>query len=90
VGRKDRVVRLDDRARELRSRVDTELQLGLFTVVGGKTLQEESAEAGTGSSTEGVEDKETLQTRAVVSKTANLVHDGVNELFSDSVVATSI
>jgi hypothetical protein len=37
-----------------------------------------------------VEDEEALQTRAVVGKTANLVHDGVNELLANGVVAASV
>jgi hypothetical protein len=37
-----------------------------------------------------MEDKEALEARTVVSKTANLVHDGVNELLADGVVATGI
>jgi hypothetical protein len=36
-----------------------------------------------------VEDNEALDTR-VVGKTADLVHDGVDELLTDSVVATDI
>jgi hypothetical protein len=37
-----------------------------------------------------VEDEETLQTRAVVGNTADLVEDLVNELLSDGVVATGV
>lgn len=73
------VVGFNDRVAELWCRVHTELELGLLAVVGRQTLKEESSETGTGSTTKGVEDEESLQTRAVVSKTADLVHDGVDQ-----------
>ena len=40
--------------------------------------------------TERVEDEEALKPRAVVRKTANLVHDGVDQLLADSVVPTGV
>ena len=66
VGREDSVVGLNDGGRNARSRVDGELELALLAVVGGKALKEESTEAGTCTSTERVEDKETLKRRAVI------------------------
>jgi hypothetical protein len=66
VCREDSVVGLNDRGRNARSRVDGELKLALLAVVGGKTFKEESTETGTCTSTEGVEDQETLERRAVV------------------------
>jgi len=90
VGGEDGVVWLNDRGGDLRRRVDTELELALLSVVDRQTLHQQGTEAGTGSSTEGVENEETLQTRAVVGNTADLVEDLVNELLSDSVVATGV
>ena len=55
------VVRLDDRVGELGRGVDAELELGLFAVVGGETLEEERTETRASSSTEGVEDEEALE-----------------------------
>ena len=86
----DRVIRLDDGARQLRCGVNAELELGFFAVVGGEPLEQERTETRASSSPERVEDKEALQTGAVVGKTANLVHNGVNELLANSVVATGI
>ena len=90
VGRQNGVVGLDDRARELRGGVYTELELRLLAVVVSKTLHEESAEARAGTTAERVEDEEALQTRAVVRQTTDFVHDGVNQLLADGVVTTSI
>lgn len=90
MGGKNGVVGLDDGARELGRGVDAELELRLLTVVSGELLKEERSKAGTSSSTEGVEDKEALETRAVVCESPQLIHDGVDELLSDSVVTTRI
>jgi hypothetical protein len=90
VGSEDRVVRLNNRGGDLRRRVNTELELALLAVVDGQTLHQQGTETGTCSSTEGVEDEETLQTRAVVSDAADLVEDLVNELLSDGVVTTGV
>ena len=90
VGRQNGVVGLDDRARELRGRVYTELELRLLAVVVSKTLHEESAEARAGTTAERVEDEEALQTRAVVREAADLVHHDVNLLLANRVVPTRI
>ena len=90
VGRQNRVIRLDDRVRGLWSRVNTEFKFGLLAIVGGKTFQQESTETGSSTTAEGVEDEESLQARAVVSKAADLVHHVVDLLFADGVVTTSI
>lgn len=90
MGGEDGVVRLDNRVRGLRGGVDGELKLGLLAVVGGETLEQERTETRAGSTTERVEDEEALETRAVVSQTADLVHHNVNLLLADGVVATRI
>jgi hypothetical protein len=90
VGGEDGVVRLDNRGGDLGRRVDAELELALLAVVDGQALHEQGAEAGAGSAAEGVEDEETLQTRAVVGDAADLVEDLVNELLADRVVATGV
>jgi hypothetical protein len=66
VGCEDRVVRLDDGSADSGRRVDGKLELRLFAVVLRKTLEEEGTKTGTGTTTKGVEDKETLQAGAVV------------------------
>jgi hypothetical protein len=90
VGGEDGVVWLDDGGGDLRRRVDTELELALLAVVDGQTLHQQGTEAGTCAAAKGVEDKETLQTRAVVGDAADLVEDLVDELLSDRVVAAGV
>ncbi len=86
----DRVVRLNNGGCGLRSRVDAEFQLALLAVVNGQTLHEESTKARSSSTTEGVEDQEPLESRAVVCNTTNLVQNLINQFLANSVMATGV
>lgn len=66
VGGENGVVWFYNSCRDTRGWVDGELKLGFLTVVGRKTLLQERAKARAGTPTEGVEDQESLQRRAVV------------------------
>ena len=90
VGSQDSVVWFDDGVAELGGGVNAELELGLLSVIGRKTFKQESTEAGTGSTTERVEDEEALETSAVVGQAPDLVHNWVDLFFSNSIVATSV
>ena len=90
VGGEDGVVWLDDRGGGLWGWVDAELELALLAVVDGQTLHEEGSETRSGSTTEGVEDEETLETRAVVGNAADGVKHLVDQLLSDGVVTTGV
>lgn len=90
MSRQDGVVWLNDGVREGRGRVYAELEFGLLAVVGRKTLKNESTETRTGSTTERMEDEEALKTVTVVGQTAQAVHDVVNLLLSNGVVAAGI
>ena len=90
VGRQNGVVRLNDRAGQLRGGIHTKLQFRLLAIVGGKAFHQQSAKARTSSASEGVEDEETLESRAVIRQTADLLHHGLDEFFSDSVMTASI
>jgi hypothetical protein len=90
VGGEDGVVWLNNGCGSLGSWVDTELQLAFLAIINGKTLHEEGTETRTSSTTEGVEDKESLETRAVIGNAANFVQNLVDHLLADSVVTTSI
>jgi hypothetical protein len=85
-----RVVGLDHTGAHLWGRVDRELELGLLAIVGRKTLHEEGTETGSGSTAEGVEDKEALETGTVVGETTDLLENGVDELLADGVVTTGV
>jgi len=88
VSRKHTVVGLDDCGGDLRRGLDGEAQLGLLAVVDAQPLQKEGAQAGASASAHGVEDEESLQTSALVSKLAHSVQDQVDDLFADRLVAS--
>lgn len=90
MGGQNGVVGLNDGRRDAGSRVDGELELGLLAVLASETLQEESTETGAGTTTEGVEDKEALETNAVVGDAADLVEDTLDELLANGVVTTGV
>jgi hypothetical protein len=64
--------------------------LGLATVVNRKALQKKRTKTRTSTSTSSVKDKETLESGTVISKLADTVQDGVNNLLSDGVVTTGV
>ena len=68
MGGQDSVVRLNDSSGNTGSRVNGELELGLLAPFSGEALQQESTETRTSTTTEGVEDEETLERVAVVYK----------------------
>ena len=74
----------------LRRRINAELELRLLREIHRKSLHEKRCESGSGSASERVEDEEALETAAVVSQLADPLHHGVDNLFADRVVTTSV
>lgn len=77
MGSEHGIVWLNDGGRDLWCRVDGKLELGLLCKVGSDSLEEESTETGTSTTSKGVEDKETLQAGALVCDTTQLVLAGL-------------
>jgi len=90
VGGEDSVVWLDDSGGDLRGWVGTETELGLLTVVDGKTLKEEGTETGTGTTSDGVEAHEALKASTLVGELANAVEGEVDDLLTDGVVTAGV
>lgn len=90
VGGKDRVVGLDNRGSGLWRRVDDELQLALLAIIDRKTLHQQSTEARTSTTTEGVENQETLETSTAIGDTADLVQNRVDEFLAHGVMTSCI
>jgi len=88
VGGEHGVVGLNDGGGDLGGGVDGEAELGLLAVVDGETLEEEGSETGTGSTTDGVEDEETLETSALIGELTDAVEAEINNLLTDGVVTT--
>lgn len=90
VGSEDRVVGLDNGSGRLRSGVDTELQFALLAVVNRQPLHQQGTEARSGTTTEGVEDQETLETSTAVRNTSNLVQNLIDKLLAYRIMATGV
>ena len=71
-------------------RVHSEAQFGLFTVVDRKALQKERAKTRSGTTTDGVEDHETLKASTVIRKFADAVKGKVDNFLTNGVVTTSV
>ncbi len=88
VGGEHRVVGLDDGGGDLGRGVYGESELGLLAVVNRQAFQKKGSETGTGTSTDGIEDQETLETSAVVGELANAVQAHVDNFLANGVVTT--
>jgi hypothetical protein len=71
-------------------RVNAEFEFAFLAVVDRKAFHQQGAEAGAGTATERMEDKEALETTAVVCDSSNLVEHLINELLADGVVPTCV
>ena len=90
MGSQDGVVWLHDCRRDLGSRVHSELQLGFLSVVDGETFHQQGSETRSSTTTEGVEDQESLKSSALVRQFSESVQDDVDHLLADCVVASGV
>jgi len=88
VGGEDGVVRLNNSGGNLGRREDGETKLGLLTVVDGESLEEERSETGSGTSTDGVEDHESLETSALIGELSDSVEAEIDDFATDGVVTS--
>jgi len=88
VGGEDGVVRLNDGGGDLGRGIDGETELGFLTVIDGESLEEERAQTGSGTTTDGVEDEETLETGAVIGQLSDSVQAQVDDFLSDGVMTS--
>jgi len=90
VSRKDGVVGLNNGRGHLGGGVHGEGELGLLAVVDREALEEQRTETGTGTTTDGVEDEEALETGAVVGQLADTVEGEVDNFLTNGVVTTGV
>ena len=88
VSGEDGVVWLNNSGGDLWGWVDGESELGFLTVVDRESLEEERSESGSGTSTDGVEDEETLETSALISKLSDSVEAEINDFFTNGVMSS--
>jgi hypothetical protein len=89
MGGEDGVVWLNNSGGDLWGWVDGETKLGFFTVIDRESLEEERTESGSGTTTDGVEDEETLKTGTLVSKLSDSVETEIDDFFTDGVMTSS-
>jgi len=68
--------------------VDGETQLGFFAVIDGKSFQQKGTKTGTATSTDSLEDQETLKTGTVISELSDSVQAQVNDFSTNGVVSS--
>jgi hypothetical protein len=73
VSGEDGVVRLNDGSGDLRRWVDGETEFGFLAVIDGESFQKKRSETRTSTTTNSVEDEETLETSTVISKLSDSV-----------------
>jgi hypothetical protein len=88
VGGEHGVVWLNDGSGDLGGRIDGETELGLLAVVDGESLEEEGTETGAGTTTNGVEDEEALETSALISELSDSVEAEIDDFLTNGVVTS--
>ena len=79
VGGEHGVVWLNNGGGNLRGWEDGESELGFLTVIDGESLEEERSETGSGTSTDGVEDHEALETSALIGELSDSVEAEIDD-----------
>jgi len=90
MGGQDGIVWFDDSGGDLWGWVDSELKLGLLTVVDGQTFHQQGSETGAGTTTEAVEDEETLETGTLIGQFTDSVQNQIDQFLTNGVVTTSV
>merc|ERR1712070_912466 len=88
VSGEDGVVWLNNGSGDLWGWVDGESELGFFTVIDGKSLEKEGSESRSGTSTDGVEDEETLETSALIGELSDSVEAEINDFLTNGVMSS--
>jgi hypothetical protein len=82
------VVWLNNSGGDLWGWVDGETKLGFLTVINGKSLEEEGSETGTGTTTDSVEDEETLETSALIGKLSDSIEAEIDDFLTNGVMSS--
>jgi hypothetical protein len=88
VGGQDGVVGFNNGGGDLGTGVDGETKFGFLSVVDGKSLKEKGSESGSGSSSDGLEDQESLESGTVVSELSDSVEAEIDAFSSNGVVTS--
>ena len=68
--------------------VDGEAELGFLTVVDGESLEKKGSKSRSSSTTDGLENEETLETSALISKLSDSVEAEIDDFLTNGVVTS--
>jgi len=88
VSGKHRVVWLNNGCGDLWRWIYGETKLGFLTIVDGKSLEEKRTKSGSSTTTNSVEDEETLETSALISELSNSIKAEIDDFFTNSIVTS--
>jgi len=88
VGGQDGVVGFNDSGGDLGGGIDGETELGLLAVIDGESFQKEGTETRSGTTSDSIEDHESLETSAIVSKLSDSVQAKINNFFTNGVMTS--
>jgi len=88
VSGQDGVVGFNDGSGDLGRGIDGEAELGLLAVIDGESFQKERTQTGTGTTSDGIEDHETLETSTVISELSDSVQAKVDDFLTNGVVTS--
>jgi hypothetical protein len=88
MGGENGVVWLDNGGGDLWGWVHGETELGLLTVIDGESLEKKGSESGTGSSSNSVEDKESLESSALIGELSDSIEAEIDDFLTDGVMAS--
>jgi hypothetical protein len=88
VGGEHGVVWLNNGGGDLWGWVDGETELGFLTVIDGESLEEERSESGSGTSSNSVEDEETLESSALIRELSDSVEAEIDDLLTNGVMSS--
>jgi len=88
VSGQDGVVRFNNCSGDLGGWVDGEAELGFLAVINGKSFQQEGTETRSSTTSDGVEDHETLETSTVISKLSDSIKCKVDNFFTNGIMAS--
>jgi hypothetical protein len=88
VSGEDGVVWLNNGGGDLWGWVDGETKLGFLSIVDGESLEEERSETGSGTTSDGVEDEETLETSALIGELSDSVKAEIDDFLTNGVMSS--
>jgi len=90
MGGQDGVVWLNNRGGDLRRWVDAEIELGLLSIIDRESFQEKRSESRSSSSSNRVEDQESLKASARICQSSDSIEGAIDKFLSNGVMTSSV